>query len=107
MVKPTLLKTEMTLEPISTVIGCIDDGKNEASYDALEGLLGGKFELLASKEEDEKERKKKMEEEKMRSESNTRSGSVEDPDTSGWWMSLFVIAVGIVVTGLLAIFKRK
>ena len=67
MVKPTLINTEMTLEPISTMIGCIDDGENEERYDALEDLLGGKFKRLASKEEDGKERKKRMEEEEERS----------------------------------------
>ena len=64
----TLLNTEMTLEPISTVIGCIGDEKNEESYDALKDLLGGKFKLLASKEEDGKERKKEMEERKEKNE---------------------------------------
>ena len=110
MVKPTLLNTEMILEPISTVIGCIDDEKNEASYDALEDLLGSKFKLLASREEKEEERRKEMEEKKERNESNTRSETVENPDTSGWWISLFGIAIGfagIVITGLLAILKRK
>ena len=61
MVKPTLLNTEMTLERISTVIGCIDDGEKKERYDALEDLLGGKFKRLASEEEDEKDRKKRME----------------------------------------------
>ena len=103
MVKPTLLNTEMTLEPISTVIGCIDEGENKASYDALEDLLGGKFKILASKEEEEEDRK--------RNESNKRSESVEDPTKSGWWESLreiaadahAIVGVGGMVIGAVSI----
>ena len=91
IVKPTLLNTEMTLEPISTVIECIDDGKKEASYDALEDLLGGKFKLLAFKEEEEA---------RVRNESNKRLESVEDPPKSGWWESLWGIAAGVGATTL-------
>ena len=38
---PTMLTTEMCLEPISTVILCHDPKKDTASYEALKDLLGG------------------------------------------------------------------
>ena len=38
---PTMLTTEMCLEPISTVISCLDPKKGTASYNALKDLLGG------------------------------------------------------------------
>ena len=37
---PTMLKSEMTLEPIPTVVSCVDDSKDQATYDALEDILG-------------------------------------------------------------------
>ena len=44
---PAMLATEMCLEPISTVISCLNHKKETASYDALKDLLGGQFKLLA------------------------------------------------------------
>ena len=59
---PSMLTTEMCLEPISTVISCacIDRKKGAASYDALQDLLGGQFKLLARKEKEREEREAGM-----------------------------------------------
>ena len=40
ILNPTMLTTEMTLEPISKVLGCIDADKDQATYDALKDILG-------------------------------------------------------------------
>ena len=55
--KPTMLTTEMCLEPISTAISCLDPKKDTASYDALRDLLGGEFKLLARKGKEEREKR--------------------------------------------------
>ena len=81
-VNPTMLTSEMCLEPISTVISCVDPKKDTASYDALQDLLGGEFKLLASRErEREEENKKREEEAKRRAEkAKTRKDAVQPPD---------------------------
>ena len=73
---PTMLTTEMCLEPISTVISCLDPKKDKPSYDALKDLLGGEFKLLACKE-------KYREEEEAGWHiviANTRQEAVKEPD---------------------------
>ena len=73
---PTMLTSEMYLEPISTVISCLDPKKDTASYDALKDLLGGEFKLLARKEEERREREAGIQIEIA----NTRQEAVRDPD---------------------------
>ena len=84
---PTMLTTEMCLEPISTVISCLDPKKDTASYDALNDLLGGQFKILASRERERKEENKKIEEEakteaEETEEAKTRQEAVKPPDPS-------------------------
>ena len=81
---PTMLTTEMCLEPISTVISCLDPKKDKASYDALNDLLGGEFKVLASREKEREEENRRKEEEarKKSEEAETREKSVKEPDTS-------------------------
>ena len=83
--KPTMLTTEMCLEPISTVISCLDPKKDKASYDALKDLLGGKFKVLASREKErEEENRRKVEEARKKAEeAKTREESVKEPDPPG------------------------
>ena len=57
---PTMLTTEMCLEPISTVISCLDRKKDTASFDALKDLLGGEFEILENRERSRKKENRKM-----------------------------------------------
>ena len=79
---PTMLTTEMCLEPVSTAISCLDPKKDTASYDALKDLLGGEFKLLASRERERKEENRKREEEVKREaeEAKTRQEAVQPPD---------------------------
>ena len=72
---PTMLTTEMCLEPISTAISCLDPKKDTASYDALKDLLGGQFEFLARKEKGREE-----EEWKQIVIAKTRQEAVQPPD---------------------------
>ena len=84
-VNPTMLTTEMCLEPISTVISCLDPKKDTASYDALKDLLGGQFKLIASREREiEEANKRRAEEEakKQAEQANTRQEAVQQPDDS-------------------------
>ena len=51
---PMMLTSELTLEPISTLVGLVDDGeKDEATYDALKDLLESEIKI-----KDKKEKKK-------------------------------------------------
>ena len=87
---PTMLTTEMCLEPVSTAISCLDPKKDTASYDALNDLLGGQFKLIASREREKEEANRKREEEeanrkaeedrKQAEEANTRKQAVQKPD---------------------------
>ena len=72
----------MCLEPISTVISCLDRKKDKASYDALKDLLGGEFKVLASREKEKEEENRRKEEEarKKAEEAKTREESVKEPD---------------------------
>ena len=74
-VHPTMLTTEMCLEPISTVISCLDPDKDIASYHALKDLLGGEFKVLASRERERKEKNRKRE-----GKAKTRQEAVKEPD---------------------------
>ena len=75
LVKPAMLTTEMYLEPISTVIACVDPKKDQASYNALKDLLGGEFKVLTSPEiKKDEEYSRKMDE------ATTRTGVVQKPD---------------------------
>ena len=84
-VNPTMLTTEMSLEPISTVISCLNPLKEAASYDALKDLLGGKFKLLESKEKERQEEHERRQDETRRraEEANTRENAVQPPDPPG------------------------
>ena len=76
-VDPVMLSSEMCLEPISTVISCVDPKKDQASYDALKDLLGGEFKVLASREKEREEKNRKREEI-----AKTRQEAVQPPDPS-------------------------
>lgn len=77
MVHPTMLTTEMYLEPISAVVECINVKKGDASYAALKGLLGGEFKVGKHRQKEETSREKlKMDEEIV----NTRKETVKDPE---------------------------
>ena len=82
LVNPTMLTTEMSLEPVSTAISCLDSRKDTASYDALKDLLGGQFKLLTSreKEREEDERRKAEEAKRKAEEATTREETVKPPD---------------------------
>jgi hypothetical protein len=47
---PTMLTSVLTLEPISTLVGCLDSQKYQATYDALKDLLGGEIKTREKKE---------------------------------------------------------
>ena len=84
LVNPTMLTTEMSLEPISTAIACVAPEKDQASYNALKDVLGGEFKVLANRKEEKEEdnRRKAEEEERKTEEAITRAESVQKPDTS-------------------------
>jgi hypothetical protein len=50
---PMMLTSELTLEPISTAVGCIDDQKLQATLDALEHLLGCKIPICVKQKEED------------------------------------------------------
>ncbi|CAB4045041.1 Hypothetical predicted protein, partial [Paramuricea clavata] len=54
LVQPTMLTSEMELEPISTAVRCVDPKKDQATYDALNDFLGGEFKVLVKREEEQK-----------------------------------------------------
>ena len=82
---PILLKTEMSLQPISKVVACIKKEKEDACYKALCSRLGIDHlkPVYNPQEECVSEAKKEMED--LRKESNLRAGSVKEPDSEGWW----------------------
>ena len=83
---PILLKTEMSLQPISKVVAIINEKKEDACYKALCSHLGvdDLKPVYNPQEECASEAKKDMEED-LRKESNIRAGSVKEPDSEGWW----------------------
>ena len=84
MTKPTMLSTEMSLEPISTMIKCVDRNKDTSSYKALEDLLGGKFGLMKSREKEAEKRaedlRKQKEEEQRAADAKTRADAAKAAD---------------------------
>ena len=47
---PAVLTSELSLEPISTLVGCVAAEKDEATYKALKNLLSSKIRLYVKKE---------------------------------------------------------
>ena len=103
--EPTLLTTEMSLEPISSVVAIIDKAKEDVCYQALRNLFDdndlhpvrNRQNQLTS-EAETKTQKDKIEE--CRKESNLRGGSIKEPNTEGWKENLkghVVMASGAVV----------
>ncbi|CAB4041517.1 sonic hedgehog, partial [Paramuricea clavata] len=80
LVNPMMLTSEMTLEPISTGVACVDPKKDQTTYDALKDLLGGEFKVLA---EEEKQKRAADESAKKMEEANTRQASAQQPEQSG------------------------
>ncbi|CAB3977220.1 Hypothetical predicted protein [Paramuricea clavata] len=87
--EPTLLTTEMSLEPISSVVAIIDKTKGEVCDQALCNMFQSKDLYPVRNRQDELalEEKRKMQDdqqERLRQESNLRVGSTKEPDTEGW-----------------------
>jgi hypothetical protein len=77
-VNPTMLTSEMTLEPISTAVACLDLKKSKATYVALKDLLGSDFKLLSDREKSkEEENRKEMDPGKTK-----RKETVQNPPES-------------------------
>ena len=57
---PTMLRTDMCLNPISEVVGALAEDKEKTCYDALEQFLSGKFHLQKLKEVKEEERQESL-----------------------------------------------
>jgi hypothetical protein len=86
LVNPTMLTSEMTLEPISTAVACVDPKKDQTTYDALKDLLGGEFKVLAEKEKQKRTADAAASDKKMsEANTNTRQASTEkqQPEQSG------------------------
>ena len=77
---PILLRTEMSLMPISEVVAIIDEEKGDACYEALCNLFGIKDFGVFAREEERASQAEKENEEKSRRDSNTRAGSVKPLD---------------------------
>ena len=50
VLEPTMLTSEMNLEPIATAVGCVDPKKDQATYDALKDILGVEMKIHVKKE---------------------------------------------------------
>ena len=50
ILNPTMLSSELTLQPISTAVGCINFRKEQATYDALKDLLGCEVKIRVKEE---------------------------------------------------------
>ena len=73
---PTMLTSEMTLEPISTAVGCVDDQRDQETYDALKDILESEVQIPVKN-------KKKATQKMMRiKEGYTRMESIIEPDVS-------------------------
>jgi hypothetical protein len=117
--EPTLLTTEMSLEPISSVVAIIDKTKGDACYQALRNLFHDNDLHPVRNLQDQLalEAKRKLQEdeqEERRKESNSRAGSIKEPDTEGWWENITAHAyliggaiVTIVGAIVLALFAAK
>ena len=88
---PILLTTEMRLMPISKVVATIDEEKGDACYEALCDLFGIKDSGDVFDREQERAsqvEKEKEKEEKSREDSNSRAGSIKQPDLLEKFFSL-------------------
>ena len=101
---PILLKTEMSLQPISKVVAIIDEEKEDACYKALCSRFGvdNLKPVYNPQEECASEAKKDIEED-LRKESNIRAGSVKEPDSEGWW-KMFTRRLSSSYTGVTGFF---
>ena len=106
-VNPTMLTSEMCLEPISTIISCVDPKKDAVSYDALKDLLGGEFKVLASreKEREEEDRKREKEAKGRAEEPKTRQTSVKPPDPPS--STCFPASTIVYITNVNGNIKKK
>ena len=82
---PTMLTTDMYLEPISTLIQLADPSKHDAVYESLKDFLGGNFDVVAKRQKDEQEaeRKRKADEaeaarKQKEDDANTREEATEE-----------------------------
>ena len=88
---PTMLTTDMYLEPISTLIQLADKTKCDAAYESLKDFLGGKFDVVAKRQADEKEAERKRKEaqaeaerKRQQEEANTRAKTTQStPENEG------------------------
>ena len=89
--RPTMLTTDMYLEPISTLVQLVDQSKYDATYESLKDFLGGNFNVVAKRQANEKEAERKRKEEeaererkKKADEANTRAAATQDtPNNDG------------------------
>ena len=88
---PTMLTTDMYLEPISTLIQLVDETKCDAAYESLKDFLGGKFDVVAKRQADAKEAERKRKEaeaeaerKRKEEEANTRAKTTQStPSNNG------------------------
>ena len=85
-IKPSMLTTEMHLEPISTLVSIEDGSKKDCTYNALVNFLGGKFTVVARREKEEREKKEaeeKAKQEELKKEAeNKRAQTAQNPPAS-------------------------
>ncbi|CAB4017677.1 sonic hedgehog [Paramuricea clavata] len=79
LVKPAILTSEMTLEPISAAVAHVDPKKDKTIYDALKDLLGGEFKVLEEKEEQKRATEARA---NKIGEATRRKETVQDPNES-------------------------
>ena len=86
---PTMLTTDMYLEPISTLIQLADPSKYDATYESLKDFLGGNFEVVAKRQKDDQEAERKRKEEEAEAErkrkedeANTRENATATTPTN-------------------------
>ena len=86
---PMMLTSELTLEPISILVGLVDDGKkDEATYDALKDLLESEIKI-----KDKKEKKKAVWEKINNAITRLESLIWPDDDDDGCFPSRSVVKV--------------
>jgi hypothetical protein len=76
---PMMLTSELTLEPISTAVGCVDSHKDQATYEALKDLLESEIKIP------DRNDKESFVTEMMKRIKNatTRKETLKDPNQSG------------------------
>ena len=75
LTSPTILTTDMVLEPISTLVELADNSKSTAVYECLKDILGGEFDEVAKRLKKFKEAERAAESHKQeQKEANTREG---------------------------------